>query len=126
MPGATVDQVLHGELHIRFDDGDRGWVQRDQVLPLEIRPGLRVLGRWKMASCYYPGVITEVRGDTVHIAYDDGDREWTTVAALRIPVYPSGPNARPTHIAARSNFGATLLGWLVPVGIVLALIFLWR
>jgi len=120
----TVDQLVGEEAHIRFDDGDSGWVQLSQVFPLELPPGLRVFGRWKMGAQYYPGELTTVDGNRIHIQYDDGDREWTSVAALRIPCVPNGPNARPTHTFSRGGPNLSWLGWLIPVGIVLLLVFL--
>ncbi len=117
----TVEQVQGSEACIRFDDGDRGWVQLRQLRPLEVRPGLRVFGRWKMGRAYYPGEVAAVEGERVRIAYDDGDREWTKVAALRVLCYPTGPNARPTHFGPGSSFLSGALLWIVPVGIVLVL-----
>jgi hypothetical protein len=92
----TIDQVRGDEVHIHYDDGDAGWVRREQLLPLEIPVGLRVLARWKMGRHVYPGVVSQVQGERLFINYDDGDREWTTPAALLIPCQPFGPDARPT------------------------------
>src|SRR5262249_18517903 len=88
----TVDRIAGREAHIHFDDGDQGWVQLEQLLPLQIPVGLRVLGRWRMGGQFYPGTVTEVRGEQVHIQYDDGDREWNRPAALVLPCHPVGPN----------------------------------
>lgn len=117
----TVDEVQEKEVHIHFDDGDRGWVLREQVLPLEIPVGLRVMGRWKMGTAHYPGTVAEVQGDRIHIHYDDGDKEWTKPAALAVPCQPFGPDARPTRHATRWQ---PLSGWLIPIGIGLALAFM--
>jgi hypothetical protein len=108
----TVDRIEGKEVHIHFDDGDRGWVQSEQLVPLEIPVGLRVLGRWRMGGQFYPGTVTEVRGDRIHIQYDDGDREWTKPAALALPVQPFGPDARPTKAGTG---GGNVLGWVIPI-----------
>ena len=42
-------------------------------MPLEGRPA------------YFRGKITEMENDRVHLAYDDGDKEWTTVRLVRMP-----------------------------------------
>lgn len=120
----TVDGLQGDEVHIRFDDGDCGWVQIRQIWPLEIKAGLRVFARWKMGYAFYPGEVVEVQGESVQIFYDDGDKEWTKVAALRIPCIPRGPNARPTKIASGPGFFAGLVGWIVPIGLITALVLL--
>jgi hypothetical protein len=117
----TVDRVEGKEVHIHFDDGDQGWVLREQLVPLEILVGLPVLARWKMGGQFFPGRVTEVRGERIHIQYDDGDREWTTAAALALPCASYGPDARPTRAARHGNRFA---GWLVPLLIGLALLLL--
>ena len=71
-----------------------------------------------MGSQYYPGTVTEVQGDRIHIQYDDGDKEWTRPAALALPCERFGPDARPTRGSGNSN---AALGWIVPIiiGVVL-------
>lgn len=46
--------------------------------------GSRVFGNWQRRGLYYPGKITDRRGDTITILYDDGDRETTTIAVVRV------------------------------------------
>jgi len=117
----TVNEIRDQEVHIHFDDGDRGWVRAEQLVPLTLSVGLVVLARWKMGSAYYPGTITEVDGERVHIYYDDGDKEWTKPAALALPCQPVGPDARPTFNAMRWR---SLGGWVLAIGagILLALL----
>src|SRR5262245_20959013 len=63
----TVDEVRDREVHIRFDDGGCGWVNLEQILPLQLPVGLRVLGRWRMGAAYYPGTVDQVDGERIHI-----------------------------------------------------------
>jgi hypothetical protein len=112
----SVDKVQGKEAHIHFDDGDAGWVQHEQVLPLEIPIGLPVMGRWKMGGQYYPGTVAEVQGERIRIHYDDGDKEWTKPAALALPMERFGPDARPTRTAV-ARAPSQVLTWLVPIGI---------
>jgi hypothetical protein len=118
----TVDQIQDNDVHIHFDNGNRGWVLREQLVPLQIPVGLRVLGRWKMGSLFYAGVVAKVQGERLFIKYDDGDREWTTPAALALPCQPFGPNARPTKEVRQGGRGVG--GWVVFVifAILLALL----
>jgi hypothetical protein len=111
-PG-TVDRLRNEEAHIRFDDGDHAWVRLDQLMPLDIPVGLRVMARWKMGGNFFPGTIIEVRGNRIHIAYDDGDKEWTTPAALALPLQPMAPGG------SSGNGLKRVLGWLIPVGLLL-------
>jgi hypothetical protein len=111
----TVDQVQGDEAHIHFDDGNCGWVQLNQLARLQIPIGLRVLGRWKMGGQFYSGIVTKVQVERIFIQYDDGDREWTTPAALAVPCQPFGPNARPTREVRRG--GGRIWGWVIAIGL---------
>lgn len=117
----TVDEIVGKEVHIHYDDGNRGWVQLDQLLPLEIPLGLRVMARWKMGAIRYPGTITRVDGERIFIEYDDGDREWTQPAALLVRCEPFGPDVRPTKRVLR--LGTSWI-WIVGVLIIAGLILL--
>ena len=46
--------------------------------------GEEVLCRWKGGPDFYPGKITSLEGEKIHIHYDDGDEETTTVRLLRL------------------------------------------
>jgi hypothetical protein len=71
-------------LQIQFDDGDRATLLASQVRPLIVGEGSRVFGRFKGGAYYYPGAATARNGEAIHIAYDDGDEEWTTISMIRI------------------------------------------
>ena len=117
----TVHEIGDGEAHIHFDDGDQGWVQLDQLLPFEPTVGMCVLANRRRAGQYYPGVVTKIDGERLHIHYDDGDQEWTKAAALAIPGDPNGPDARPTktasNLGSRAAGGSRALLWLAPIAI---------
>jgi hypothetical protein len=120
----TVHDLHEDEAHIHFDDGDQGWVLLDQLLPFEPTAGMRVVANWRMGGQYYPGVLTQVKGERLHIRYDDGDVEWTKPAALAMPT-DVGPAARPTKTVSHGPGAVRQLLWLVPLGISLLLLF-WR
>jgi hypothetical protein len=69
---------------VEVDDGDRAVMTVADVTPLAIGVGCRVYGRWTGNRFYYPGRVTEQRGEAIHIDYDDGDGEWTTVSMVRV------------------------------------------
>jgi hypothetical protein len=61
-----------------------------------------------------------VDGERVHIHYDDGDKEWTTAAALVVPCQAFGPDARPTKSVTRRN---AAWGWVGTAAVVIVLLF---
>jgi hypothetical protein len=128
-PG-SVEQLTDKEAHIRFDDGGQGWVLLEQLVPLQIPVGLRVLARWRMGKQYAPATVAEVEGDRIYLRFDDGNTEWSSAAALALPCKPFGPNARPTHLAAHEQAptgagggggGWSWVGPAIVVSIILAL-----
>jgi len=42
----------------------------------------RVLAKWSGDEYWYPATITEVNGSRYHVAFDDGDAEWTDAARI--------------------------------------------
>jgi hypothetical protein len=111
-PG-TVGQQRGSEVHVDFDDGDEAWVQLDHLLPLDFIVGMFVMGRWRMGSEFYPGTITDTEGDRIRIQYQDGDEEWTTPAALALPIRPSQAEQTPasTEPPAVSAVSIVRTGW---------------
>jgi hypothetical protein len=77
----TVEGV---RVHVLYDDGDQGTVTPDKVRPLEIKVGDRIFCRFKGGPAYYPGEVTRKKGEVIHIRYDDGDEETTSIRLVRI------------------------------------------
>lgn len=70
--------------HISYDDGD----QEDTTLNLckpvaALAVGDKVQCNWKKGGTYYPGEITTMNGANIHVSYNDGDQEDTTVDMCR-------------------------------------------
>jgi hypothetical protein len=82
-PG-TVQGVKGGRVNVCFDDGGRERVAAEHVVKLDLAVGSRVFGRWKGGPAFFPGRITKMEGERIHIQYDDGDQEWTTVSVVRV------------------------------------------
>ena len=100
----TIDQVIAPRALIRFDDGDSGWVELAHVQPLSLKPGLRVMSRRRMGPNFFPGEIQEVDGEKIHVEFDDGKEERTTVASLRIPCRPLGRGADQVRATSHMAF----------------------
>lgn len=82
-PGVVCERA-DDRLLVQFDDGDRAWVTPHEALPLDLDDGARVYGRWQGGGQYHPGLVTSRVGDALHIRYDDGDEEWTSVSMVRV------------------------------------------
>ena len=82
-PG-TIRDKKESLYFIHFDDGDEEWVDASRIKTDDIKPGDRVYGNWKNRKWYYPGVVTWRSGLSIHISYDDGDQEDTTISFVRI------------------------------------------
>jgi hypothetical protein len=81
---ATVKTVERGRYQILYDDGYWDWADEDRLAELDIEEGDRVFARWRGGSNYYPGVVDQQEGEKVHVCYDHGDQEWTTISMLRV------------------------------------------
>jgi DNA repair protein Crb2 Tudor domain/Agenet domain len=81
---AEVLSVDHDKIVVQFLDGPERMLTPELLKPFELRIGTPVQCRWKGGQAYFPGKITQMEGDRVHLAYDDGDKEWTTVRLVRL------------------------------------------
>lgn len=100
----TVAEIRADEAHIDFDDGDSGWVPLGELRELHLEIDQFVMCRKQMGAMFYPATIEDVSGETVHVGFDDGETEWTTVAAVRVPRTTAGAGAAPTNIGSPHSF----------------------
>ena len=123
-----VDEARGDQALIEFDDSGAGWVFLYSICPREIANGQRVQCRRGNGPHYISCEILDVDGDDVHVRFDEGGVEWTTVAALRIPCIENGPAAVPTRFAPwqtpPSASGTGIPSWAVTAIIVVVLLFL--
>src|SRR5262245_40276305 len=96
----TLREVRDGEARVAFDDGDSGWVPTAELRELHLEIGQDVTCRKEMGPLFYPATIEDVSGETVHVRFDDGDTEWTTVAAVRVTRLAGGSGASPTRLGS--------------------------
>ena len=81
-PGIVASQV-GDQVTITYDDGDKETLPSNLVKPYNWRIGSRVECNWKGGGEWYAGRITALGGNTLSIAYDDGDKEKTTTGKCR-------------------------------------------
>jgi hypothetical protein len=82
-PGVILS-VEGKRIHIAFDDGDQALVTPDKVQELDIAVGDRVFCRLKGGPYYHPGEVVAQNGEKIHVRYDDGNDEWTSVRMVRV------------------------------------------
>jgi hypothetical protein len=82
-PG-VIESIDGVKYQVQFDDGDRAAVVAKQIAPMDIKVGSRVFGRWQGGPAYFPGKVDQKDGEKIHIRYDDGDEEWTTISMVRV------------------------------------------
>ena len=81
---ATIKKIDGSRYYILFDDGDKEWTTAERITTEEIKVGSKVFANWKKKGHYYPGRVTQRNGDRIHIQYDDGDKETTTISVVRV------------------------------------------
>ncbi|MDG2991601.1 hypothetical protein L3556_11760 [Candidatus Synechococcus calcipolaris G9] len=80
---ARIQSVQGNRIRLNFDDGDVATVGPSQVRWVNWSVGSRLQCNWKNQGRYYSGVITQVSGEQIFVAYDDGDREQTVMGRCR-------------------------------------------
>jgi len=82
-PGVVLS-IDGKRLHVLFDDGDQALLTPDKVRALDIKVGDRVWCRFKGGPVYYAGEVMKKQGEVIHIHYEDGDEETTSLRLIRI------------------------------------------
>ncbi len=80
---ATVVSIKGVSAELDYDDGDNAVVPAAQVKSITWKVGTKLECNFQNAGRYYPGTITQKNGDSIHIDYDDGDKEDTTIGHCR-------------------------------------------
>lgn len=81
---ATVIRANRGLYRVRYAKGGLELLGAQYISGDYVRLGTRISGDWKNGGRYYPGRISSRTGDRVSISYDDGDKESTTLAYIRL------------------------------------------
>ena len=70
---------------VQYLDGPERMLTPELVKRFDVRPGLKVECRWSGGPHFFPGTIAKVEGERLHVKYEDGDDEWTSIRLFRIP-----------------------------------------
>ena len=78
-PGTILSMGTKG-YHILYDDGDQRVVQEPALMPLAVEEGERIQIRPKSQPqrVYAPAVVTHADGESLDVAYEDGEHETNT------------------------------------------------
>jgi hypothetical protein len=81
-PARIATQTDDG-FNVSFDDGDSGVLPAAKIRKIDWKAGTKVQCNWKRGGAYYSGTITKMTGESIHISYDDGDQEDSTISICR-------------------------------------------
>lgn len=88
----TVTAIAGLRIHVQYDDGDKEWTTADMIRFQDGSPfitvGVAVEARWKGGQKFYRGRITAIDDKQIHVTYDDGDKEWTSLDFIRLVESP--------------------------------------
>ncbi len=68
-----------------------------------------VLGNYKNAGYWFPGVIEKLQGDKITVRYDDGDRESVSISAVRPYDWKIGTKVECNYKGAGDWYRGTIL-----------------
>lgn len=81
---ATITGKVGSQTSVAFDDGDKATLSASRIRPIDWAVGTKVQCNWLGRGRYYSGTITAMSSSAaVHINYDDGDQEDTTIGRCR-------------------------------------------
>ena len=84
-PAEIVSIQDEQRIIVQYLDGPERMLTPELIRRFDIKSGMKVESRWSGAPHYFPGTIAKVDGERVHVKYDDGDDEWTSIRLVRIP-----------------------------------------
>ncbi|MEE2828121.1 MAG: hypothetical protein VX498_02950 [Myxococcota bacterium] len=91
--------------HVAYLDGDEADVDLAVLRQGIIGPGLAVQVNWKGKRRYYKGIVQQRLGQAVFVHYEDGSREWATIAQCRVHLEVAGLIAESTRACAYCGCG---------------------
>ena len=80
---ATITQVEGDDIFIRYDTGEEEWTNSDYLAEMKVAVGDEVESKWSQDEEYYTAQVTAINGEQIHVVYEDGNEEWTSINNLR-------------------------------------------
>jgi hypothetical protein len=70
---------------VQYLDGPERMLTPELIKRFDVKAGLKIECRFSGAPHFFPGTLDKVDGERIHVKYDDGDEEWTSIRLFRIP-----------------------------------------
>lgn len=83
------------QIIVQYLDGLERMLTPELIKRFDLRPGLKVECRFSGGPHSFPATLTKVDGERIHVKYDDGDDEWTSIRLFRIAPKKPGMNLAP-------------------------------
>jgi hypothetical protein len=80
---AKITAQEGADFKVAFDDGDTAVLPAAKIKKINWKVGTKVNCNWKKGGAYYDGTITKMQGEAIHISYNDGDQEDSTISICR-------------------------------------------
>ncbi|MCI0637452.1 MAG: hypothetical protein L0Y72_27780 [Gemmataceae bacterium] len=85
---AEIVSIQDDRVIVQYLDGPERMLTPELIKRFDLRVGAKIECRWKGGPNYFPGVLSKLEGERIHVNYDDGDQEWTSVRLVRLPKPP--------------------------------------
>jgi hypothetical protein len=82
---AEIVTMQDDRVTVQYLDGPERMLTPELIKRFDLRTGMIVECRWSGGPHYFPGKIDKLEGERVHIVYDDGAEQWSTIRLVRIP-----------------------------------------
>src|SRR5262245_11250745 len=82
-PG-RIEQASFNACQVFFYDGEIAWVHRAHIQASDSVAGSRVIARIRSGPAYFPATVSEQHGEKIHIRYDHGEEEWTSISLVLV------------------------------------------
>lgn len=82
---AEIVMIDHDRVTVQYLDGPERMLTPELIKRFDLRVGMTVEGRWSGGPHHFLGKIDKVEGERIHVVYEDGAEEWTTIRLIRIP-----------------------------------------
>jgi hypothetical protein len=67
---ATIRSLGGDQVFVRFDDGDKEWMARDHLMPIDLEVGDAVVCKYKSGLYYFPAHILQMEGGRISVQYN--------------------------------------------------------
>jgi DNA repair protein Crb2 Tudor domain len=67
---ATILSLEGDQVFVRFDDGDKEWMARDHLMPIDLEVGDAVVCKYKSGLYYFPAHILQMEGGRISVQYN--------------------------------------------------------